>query len=78
MNPFREAAIAIHEAEKAHPNLMMRMDVSHKYVHITAAYGDQELSRSVSWTEIEQAHINALTATVALVVNKITAQADAA
>jgi hypothetical protein len=73
MNPIKEAAIAVHEAEKAHPGLKLRMDVSHKYVHVTADLGEQQLSRSVSWTDIEQARINTLTATVALVVNQITA-----
>lgn len=78
MNPIREAANAIHEAESKHPGLSIRMDVSHKYVHLTADMRGLQMSRSVTWTEIESAHINVLVATVALITNKITAQADAA
>lgn len=73
MNPIKEAALAIHEAEKANAGLRMRMDVSHKYVHVTADMGERQVSRSVAWADIEQAHINTLTATVALLVNQITA-----
>lgn len=72
MNPLREAAIAIHEAEKAHAGLLMRMDVSHRYIHITADMGELQMSRSVTWDAIEQARINLLTAEVALLTNKIT------
>ena len=75
MNPVREAAEAIDQAEKRHPGLKMRMDVSHKYVHITADLGEQQVSRSVSWDEIELAHINVLSANVALAVNAITGKA---
>lgn len=34
MNPIRNAAIAIHDAEDKHPGLVIRMDVSCKYVHL--------------------------------------------
>lgn len=78
MNPLREAAIAIHDAESKHPGLVIRMDVSHRYVHLTADMRSLQQSRSLSWDEIDTARINVLTATVALLVNKITAAADAA
>jgi hypothetical protein len=73
MNPLKEAAFAIHEAETANPGLQMRMDVSHKFVHLTADLGERQVSRSVAWADIERDHINTLTATVALLVNQITA-----
>lgn len=72
MNPIREAAVFIHEAEKANAGLRMRMDVSHLYVHVTADMGERQLSRSVTWVQIEQGIINILTATVALIVIDIT------
>lgn len=78
MNPIREAAVAIHDAESKHPGLAISMAVSHKYVHFTADMRGLQYSRSVTWTEIETANINVLTATVALLTNKIAAAADAA
>ena len=55
MNPIREAAEAIHAAEKRVSALSLRMDVSHKYVHVTGRLKHWELSRSVSWAEIDDA-----------------------
>lgn len=75
MNQIKEAAIAIHEAETAHSGLAIAMHVSHKFVHLVGRRGDLELSRSVTWTEIEQARLNVLTAAVGLITNKLTAKA---
>lgn len=75
MNPIREAAIAIEQAEKRHSGLKIRLDVSHKYVHVTADKGELRVTRSASWDDIEAAHMNVVSANVALAVNEITGKA---
>jgi len=72
MNPIREAAEAIHAAEKRVSALSLRMDVSHKYVHVTGRLKHWELSRSVSWAEIDDALVNPLTISIAAIENELT------
>lgn len=73
MNPLREAAIAIHAAEAAAPGLAIRMDVSHKYVHLVGRRGGLEVARSTTWDEIELAQCNVLTTTVSQIVGQLAA-----
>lgn len=77
MNPIRAAADFIHAAEKRTPGLSLRMDVSHKNVHITGRFGEFELARSVSWEEIDSAIMNPLTIHVASIENELTSVAAA-
>ena len=71
-NPIKEAALAMHVAEEAHHGLRLRMDVSHKFVHVTADLGEQQLSRSVSWDVIEGAMLGVpLTTAISTMVREL-------
>lgn len=55
MNPLREAAIAIHEFERDFPELRIQMDVSHRFVHLTARCNGSQLTKTFAWQNLEDA-----------------------
>lgn len=60
MNPIKEAAIAIADAEKAHPGLSIRLDVGARLVHVVGRRDEREIVRTVAWADIEAQKISAL------------------
>lgn len=71
MNPIREAAIALDQAEAAHPGLHLWLEIDPKYVLLAAERRGRRMSRVAVWAEIEDGKVNILLSHLSLIVERM-------
>ena len=75
MNAFREAAAALVTARKTHSGLAIEITLEEYGARIHATMKNRGLDRSVSWADIEDAHVNVLAICVGDVARQLAALA---